>query len=78
MNRLRKVLVLTAALALPLGACNPDVPATPTYDRDVQPILTAHCVRCHGAGGTLNAIPGIKAQLPAPSQCGSPGNSNTR
>jgi len=60
---------LVAALALPLAACNPDVPATPTYDHDVQPILTAHCVRCHGAGGTPNAIPGVPTALPVPQLC---------
>ena len=63
------MLGLAAALALALAACNPDVPTTPTYDRDVQPILTAHCVRCHGAGGTLNAIPGVPTAHPTPQIC---------
>jgi hypothetical protein len=61
-----------AAAALALlspAACTPPVPATPTYTNDVQPILAAHCVRCHGAGGTLNAIPGIPTTLPAPAIC---------
>ncbi len=31
-----------------LGACAPDVPSTPSYQQDVQPILAASCVRCHG------------------------------
>lgn len=36
-------------LALTLFACGADVPAKPTYFADVQPILRANCVRCHGA-----------------------------
>jgi hypothetical protein len=44
-----------ALAALALAACEKPVPAMPTYTADVQPILEAHCVRCHGAGGTLNA-----------------------
>lgn len=36
-------------LALGLDACGGDVPANPTYFADVQPILRANCVRCHGA-----------------------------
>lgn len=32
-----------------LGACAPDVPATPSFQQDVLPILAANCVRCHGA-----------------------------
>lgn len=67
--RLLARLGLAAALTLPLAACNPDVPATPTYDRDVQPILTAHCVRCHGAGGTLNPIPGVPTAHDRPQIC---------
>jgi hypothetical protein len=45
-------------LAFALGAisvaCSPAVPASPSYETDVLPILASHCVRCHGAGGTLN------------------------
>jgi hypothetical protein len=29
-------------------------PSQPAYDSDVRPILMAHCVRCHGAGGSIN------------------------
>jgi hypothetical protein len=43
-----------ALAALALVGCEKPVPATPTYTHDVQPILEAHCARCHGAGGTLN------------------------
>lgn len=44
-NRISIVLVLGAGLA----ACGGEVPASPTYFDDVQPILRANCVRCHGA-----------------------------
>lgn len=30
------------------------VPSQPAFDVDVRPILMAHCVRCHGAGGKQN------------------------
>ncbi len=49
-------------------ACTPEVPANPTYTNDVQPILIAHCVRCHGAGGTLNAML-VNGALQAPRAC---------
>jgi len=56
MNRRSGMLAFAAALALTaLSACSPEVPAAPTYTKDVAPILDAHCVRCHGQGGTLNA-----------------------
>ncbi len=31
----------------------PAEPASPTFAKDVQPILAAHCTRCHGGGGML-------------------------
>jgi hypothetical protein len=36
-------------LIVVLAACGADVPSEPTYFADVQPILRANCVRCHGA-----------------------------
>jgi cytochrome c553 len=32
----------------------PTAPGKPAYDTEVRPLLMAHCVRCHGAGGSLN------------------------
>lgn len=49
--RMPALLVLLAGCAPP----EPPVPAAPSYAVDVHPIFLAHCVRCHGAGGTLNA-----------------------
>ena len=43
-------LALALAAALPvisLSGCSPEVPANPTYERDVKPIFMARCVRCH-------------------------------
>jgi hypothetical protein len=49
-------LVLLGALTvLSVGCGARMVPATPSYEADVRPIFLARCVRCHGAGGTLNA-----------------------
>jgi hypothetical protein len=50
---------------LTLG-CSPPVPATPTFTKDVKPIFDAHCVRCHGAGGSLNVVP---PSVTAPKSC---------
>jgi mono/diheme cytochrome c family protein len=52
----------TTAIILSLGTflvgCAEDpVPFDPGYAADVQPIMMAHCVRCHGGGGKLNADP---------------------
>ena len=41
------------------AGCAPDVPAQPTWVKDVRPILLANCVRCHGeepSGGAPTAF----------------------
>jgi hypothetical protein len=40
-----------------LQACEPAMPDKPSYATDVRPLLVAHCIRCHGAGGTLQGDP---------------------
>ena len=49
---------LVGAVALfGLASCSTTVtsaPSQPVYDSDVQPILMAHCARCHGAGDSIN------------------------
>ena len=47
---LSRALVAGAALALAssLAGCGPSVPAAPTYEANVRPILAAHCLNCHG------------------------------
>jgi hypothetical protein len=56
------------ALALMGGAlwsgCGNDVPVRPSYKTDIAPLMEAHCVRCHGAGGTLNADPDMSPSFP--------------
>ena len=51
------------ALVLVVAAlgCSPEVPAVPTYTKDVGPILAAHCARCHNADFTpvLDPIAGM-------------------
>jgi hypothetical protein len=69
MARLRSALGLALMVLSATAACAPDVPASPTYTKDVQPILAAHCVRCHGANGTLNGDPKIHTPLPTPMRC---------
>jgi hypothetical protein len=57
---------LASLFALALGvsvmACSPEVPANPTYTKDVKPILDAHCVRCHGE--TLTPDPNLPTEMP--------------
>ena len=54
-----KTRTMIAAFALLLAAAGagctiyPAEPTSPTYAKDVQPILAAHCTRCHGGDGTL-------------------------
>jgi hypothetical protein len=48
------IVVRALALAVLLSACRPAVPGAPSYEADVRPIFMSTCVRCHGAGGTLN------------------------
>src|SRR4051794_21520262 len=65
---MKNALMVAAFLLLP--ACSPEVPATPTYTNDVQPILMAHCVRCHGANDMLNALPeAAHLRVPLPQLC---------
>ncbi len=47
MNRIT-IFGLFGLLVLLLAACAPDVPAEPSFQQDIQPILAANCIRCHG------------------------------
>ena len=39
--------LLLAALLAALAGCGPDVPANPTWEHDVFPIIRARCIHCH-------------------------------
>lgn len=56
-----------AFAGLTLG-CTPEVPANPTYTKDVKPIFDAHCVRCHGANDMLVSMPVAASDHP-PKSC---------
>jgi hypothetical protein len=47
-------LVSAGALA---GCGEEPVPLNPSYSVDIKPLMGARCIRCHGAGGTLNVDP---------------------
>lgn len=53
------VTVLAGATLVGAAGCLNAVPDRPTYERDIKPLMEAHCIRCHGAGGTLNTDPDI-------------------
>ena len=60
----RTTITAFALLLVAAGAgCTvyPSEPASPTFAKDVQPILAAHCTRCHGGGGTVaNEVDGSR------------------
>jgi hypothetical protein len=60
-------IVLGALSAFGCETTPPPIPASPSYAKDVKPILDLHCSRCHGQGGTLNAADG--PQIGAPTLC---------
>src|SRR4051794_39850888 len=53
-RRIRTVIVRRVGLILAVLAAGPVAPAraqvasTPQFEKDVLPVLTAHCVKCHG------------------------------
>lgn len=51
---MRGFAVVALLVAAGCNANGASVPSQPAYDVDVRPILMAHCVRCHGAGGKAN------------------------
>ncbi len=57
------ITLLASAAGLGLGACSiQNTPHAPTFESDIKEITLSRCVRCHGAGGHLNADP--KSTIP--------------
>jgi hypothetical protein len=56
-TKLLSALGLAGLALLAIGCGPPPGPDKPSFATDIKPIMMAHCVRCHGAGGTLNADP---------------------
>ncbi|MGE0548352.1 MAG: hypothetical protein AB7R00_14905 [Kofleriaceae bacterium] len=48
--------LVSACVVVGAIGCEPDAPASPSFQVDVLPILAANCVRCHGAP-TLGGAP---------------------
>jgi len=72
MNAMSKTLLAVpfalAGVALGCGSDMPEVPANPTYTKDVAPILNFHCIRCHGLGDMLNTMV-VNGYPNSPSTC---------
>ena len=57
MTTMRTLMLLAVGLgASALGGCGADVPAHPTWQDDVYPIMVARCVRCHNSTGTPDPL----------------------
>jgi hypothetical protein len=61
MNKQSLLLLLAFALLTGglVGCGENGVPENPSWARDIQPLMEAHCIRCHGGGGTLNGDPDV-------------------
>ncbi len=57
------VTMLAGAALVGAAGCLNAVPDRPSYERDIKPLMEAHCIRCHGAGGTFNKDPDIPLPL---------------
>jgi hypothetical protein len=50
-------LALGALMSGAVGCGEEPVPTVVTYQEHIKPLMAAHCIRCHGAGGMFNADP---------------------
>jgi hypothetical protein len=72
MNKHRLLSLLAFALLTGglVGCGENDIPENPSWARDIQPLMEAHCIRCHGGGGMMNGDPDVPPnKIP---NCGSP------
>jgi hypothetical protein len=52
------ITLLASIATLGLGGCSiQNTPHSPSFTHDIQPILASRCIRCHGAGSSLNHDP---------------------
>ncbi len=65
---MRALLVTTSGLLLiaAFSCLSEKVPATPTYEDDVRPILLANCARCHEPPVVDAGAPATGASVPTP------------
>lgn len=55
---IRHLLLLVAA-----ASCLPEVPALPSFQQDVMPILAANCIRCHGYPALGGSPPSMRLDV---------------
>jgi hypothetical protein len=48
-----------------VGCGENSVPENPSWANDIQPLMEARCVRCHGGGGMLNGDPDVPPNFTA-------------
>lgn len=48
--------MLLAIVALGLPACGPSVPANPTWQKDIYPLMVSRCIRCHNDPGSIDPL----------------------
>jgi hypothetical protein len=59
MRRITLLLISSLGAGALAGCGETEIPERPTYTHDIKPLVEAHCIRCHGAGGQLNQDPDI-------------------
>jgi len=57
MRKILSIAVLGLSLGGIVGCGEEPIPDFPSWQKDLLPFFEARCVRCHGAGGTLNNDP---------------------
>jgi hypothetical protein len=56
-NTLFSLACLIVASGALVGCGEEPIPDNVSFARDIKPLMEARCIRCHGAGGTLNDDP---------------------
>jgi hypothetical protein len=61
--RAHSLVVALAGSLFGAAGCGNAAKHSPSYEADIKPLMEAHCIRCHGAGGMLNEDPDMKKIL---------------